>query len=332
MKLDAIIRELRDSAAFDHKRDIRPILNGLAGIDSGALPLGDDSAALADGDGHLLVAIEGFLNEFVAAEPEFAGYCGVMVNVSDIYAMGGRPLAVVDALWSDGAARAGEIVGGLRQAAGKYGVPVVGGHSNTRTDRPQLSVAIVGRARALLTSFDARPGDSLIVACDARGRYRDVGDNWDASSAAPGERLRDDLEILPVLAEQGLCRAAKDISMAGVVGTVLMLLEASGVGAVLDLDVLPKPVGVPLARWLRTFPSYGFVLSVAPTHRDAVLAAFHQRDLAAAEAGRITAGGCFDLTLGDERDRFWDLSREPFIGRAASAASSPSSHQGGRHA
>ena len=36
-----------------------------------------------------------------AAEPWFAGYCGVMVNLSDVAAMGGRPVAVVDALWAE---------------------------------------------------------------------------------------------------------------------------------------------------------------------------------------------------------------------------------------
>ena len=35
----------------------------------------------------------------------------------------------------------------------RFGVPVVGGHTNTRTDRGQLSVAILGRAKRLLTSL-----------------------------------------------------------------------------------------------------------------------------------------------------------------------------------
>ena len=40
-------------------------------------------------DGSLL-RWKGFMNEFVAAEPWFAGWCSVMVNYSDILAMGGR--------------------------------------------------------------------------------------------------------------------------------------------------------------------------------------------------------------------------------------------------
>lgn len=69
-------------------------MQALAGT-SGAIALGDDCAAIPDGGGWLLVAIEGFLSDVVAQDPWFAGYCGIMVNVRDFAAMGGWPLAVV---------------------------------------------------------------------------------------------------------------------------------------------------------------------------------------------------------------------------------------------
>src|SRR5208282_3106561 len=99
----------------------------------------------------------------------FAGWCGVMVNVSDIAAMGGRPTAVVDALWAQGESSAAAILDGMRAAAAAFGVPIVGGHTNLAADAPQLSVAILGRARRLLSSFDARPGERVVAAIDLRG-------------------------------------------------------------------------------------------------------------------------------------------------------------------
>src|ERR1700710_617639 len=114
MSLSEIIRGLRDSKGFSHKRDIAAVL---ARLPAGSVRVGDDCAALPDGDSQLLFAIEGFLGEFVATDPWFAGYCGVLVNVSDIYAMGGRPLAVVDALWSAGSPHAAEILRGLEAAS-----------------------------------------------------------------------------------------------------------------------------------------------------------------------------------------------------------------------
>jgi selenophosphate synthetase-related protein len=108
--------DLRRGRGLAHKHDIAPVVARL-GVAGGTLvPVGDDTAAIPDGDGYLLFAIEGFLNELVAADPWFAGYCGVMVNLSDIAAMGGRPTAIVDAVWSNGLEAAEQILDGLAAA------------------------------------------------------------------------------------------------------------------------------------------------------------------------------------------------------------------------
>ena len=67
----------------------------------------------------------------------------------------------------------------------------------------------MGRARRLITSFDAVPGDVLVAAVDHRGAWREPFDNWQAALGAPPERLRGDMEILPRLAEDGLVAAGK---------------------------------------------------------------------------------------------------------------------------
>lgn len=315
--LQDLARRIRDARGVAHKRDIDAVMRRLGlGGRTGAVPVGDDCAAIPDGDGHLLFAIEGFLEGFVAADPYFAGYCGVMVNLSDVAAMGGRPLAVVDALWSRDAAAADAVLAGLCDAAALYGVPVVGGHTNTRAETGNLAVAVLGRAgRRLLTSFDAAPGDVLIAAIDLRGRFREPNPYWDASTGAPAERLRGDLAVLAGLAEDGLCAAAKDISMAGAVGTALMLLECSGVGGVVDPQAIPRPPDVPLARWLTAFPSFGFLLSVRPEAVPAVLARFAARDVAAAAIGRIDASRLARVrdTRGEEAV-VWDFRAEALIG------------------
>ncbi len=310
MELSALVHMLRESKGFAHKRDIAPLLARL-----GSPGNGDDTAVLEHGsEGKLLFAIEGFMNELVRDDPWFAGYCGVMVNVSDIYAMGGRPLAVVDALWSAGEERAAQVLAGMREASRKYGVPIVGGHTNSRNDREQLAVAIVGRAARLLSSFAARPGDRLLAVYDLRGQYREPNPYWDASTHAPGERLRADLELLPKLAEEGLCAAGKDVSMGGLLGTTLMLLECARLGALIDLDRIVTPAGVPLARWLLSFPSYGFVLAVAPPNVAAVQARFHARELSCVEIGRCTEERSLILHQGSERAELWNLAAQPFIG------------------
>ncbi|MFM0381291.1 sll0787 family AIR synthase-like protein [Paraburkholderia strydomiana] len=321
MSLHALVERLRESRGFRHKTDIAGVVASLASrLPNGtrdlaqAVAVGDDCAAIADGDGYLLLAIEGLVSDFVETMPWFAGYSSVMVNISDVYAMGGRPLAVVDALWSDGLESAEQILAGMAAASSAYGVPVVGGHSNTRSAEPQLAVSILGRARALLSSFNARPGDSLVMAVDLRGRFEDPYPFWNASVGAPAERLRDDLELLPQLAESGLCEAAKDISMAGVLGTSLMLLECSGVGARIDLDAIPRPDGVDFERWLSAFPSYGFLLSVRDEHVDEVHARFAQRGLACATIGSVDASREVVLTQQGDSALLWNFRESAFIG------------------
>ena len=286
--LRELAAELRGALGVQHKREIQAAARHLPASCSGPwgaaqVRLGDDTAAIPDGEGgYLMLAAEGMWPELVASEPAFAGYCSVLVNVSDVYAMGGRPLAIVNALFSVSAESATPLLAGMADAATHLGVPIVGGHTNLHSPYPALAAAVLGRARHLLTSFDAVAGDDLIAAVDLRGRMHGRHAFWNATTDAPSARLRADYEVLPRLAEAGVAKAAKDISMGGLVGTALMLLEASGVGAALDLDALVRPPDVPLERWLLAFPSYGFLLSVPPAQSARVLAAFGEREISAA--------------------------------------------------
>jgi len=125
---------------------------------AGKTRLGDDCAAIPDGDGWLLFAAEGMLPSFVADDPWFAGYSAVMVNVSDVSAMGGRPVAIVDVLWTPGFDQSGQIWEGMSAASKAYGVPIVGGHTTLiKSGPPFLAAAVLGRAKQLITSLTSSP-------------------------------------------------------------------------------------------------------------------------------------------------------------------------------
>ena len=316
-RADRLAAFVRESRGVAHKCDIAAVVERLGLSGSDAVAVGDDTAVIPDPNGgYLLLAIEGFVADFVAADPWFAGYCGVMVNLSDVAAMGGRVIAVVDALWSNGEVDAAPVLAGMREAAAKYGVPIVGGHSNLKSAAGQLAVAILGRAERPITSFDAAPGDTIIVATDLRGQFREPYFWWDASTSAPGERLRGDMALLPELAESGLVTAGKDISMAGVVGTAMMLADASGVGAEISLDRLPIPAGVPIERWLAAFPSFGFILTAKPADAAAVCDRFHARGITAAAVGTVTTQRTLSIRIDGESATVWDFE-QPFTGCTA---------------
>ena len=272
---------------------------------AGAIKIGDDCAAIPDNGGFLLFAGEGMLESFVNDDPWFAGYSAVMVNVSDIAAMGGRALAIVDILWTPELEQANAIWEGITAASQAYGVPVVGGHTTiTRSGKNFLAAAVLGRAQHLITSFDAKPGDDLLLAVDLRGKYQGDQPFWNASVGAPAERLQRDLDLLPAIAEKLWVRAGKDISNGGIIGTLAMLLQCSNVGAELWLDRIPRPDGADLARWLISFPSFGFLFSVDPNQTANVTALFNDRQIACTRVGTITGSRAFALVYGTARETF----------------------------
>lgn len=307
-----LITSLRASLSILHKQDIQTAAKAIGQyVQSGQdqIWLGDDCAAIPDGDGYLLLAAEGISPQLVAQEPWFAGWCAVMVNLSDIAAMGGTPIALVDALWSESVAASQPLWDGLQAAAKAYGVPIVGGHTNCHSPYAGLAACILGRSQHLITSFDAQPGDALVMVVNLAGQYYGGYPFWNAATETNPELLRAQLKLLPQLAETGLVRAGKDISMGGLAGTLLMLAEASGCGAILNLDQVPHPPEVAWDKWLTSFPSFGFLLSVPPENVASVQAMFHPQGLTCEPIGRVIEGNQVHLQRQGERQLFWDLAR-----------------------
>ncbi|MCA0996964.1 sll0787 family AIR synthase-like protein [Alloyangia pacifica] len=310
--LDALAGRLRDHPSIRSKLGIARATRalGLSAASDGRP--GDDAAALPRDGGFDLLAGEGFIPAFIEDDPWFAGWCAVMVNLSDIAAMGGRSAAVVDQVWAPSAEAAAPLLQGLRDASAAYGVPLVGGHTNLSAPALGLAASVFGKAQRLITSFHAAPGDLLIAAVDHRGSYRNF-DNFCAALDAPPDRLRRDLDLLPTLAEDELTRAGKDISQGGIIGTALMLAECSSVGIDIDLTALVPPPGIAAERWLRSFPSFGFLLSVAPENANAVCARFCARGIDACAIGRVTDGSAVTLGDGLESALFWDHAQTPYL-------------------
>jgi hypothetical protein len=82
---------LRANRAIAAKADIGTVAGRLGLSGTSAAPVGDDCAAIRDGDGYLLFAIEGFMNEFVAGDPRFAGWLDAPVSTAqDTQTFSGR--------------------------------------------------------------------------------------------------------------------------------------------------------------------------------------------------------------------------------------------------
>jgi uncharacterized protein len=258
--LEAVVAAVRSAPGLLGKRDIKVIERLGASID------GDDAALVPHRGEYLVICGEAISPPFLRADPFGAGSAAVVTNVSDVRAMGGRPLALVDMLVSPDREHAERVLDGIAWAADLLGVPVVGGHL-TIGEEPALSASCTGVASKPLRAANAKPGDVLLAAFALDGRYMsDTRPFFTALHDRSPHQLRDDGEALVEVAENGLCHAARDVSMPGIAGSLLQMIEGAGCGALLDLDRLPRPDGTGLERWLLTFPSFGFLLASPPEH------------------------------------------------------------------
>ena len=291
-----VVASVLDNPGLRSKAEI-----GLVGEVLGAAPdwLGGpgDDGAVVEAAGTLVVACgEAVFPPFVAADPHGAGFAAVLTNVNDLAAMGAVPLGIVDTVVASEAV-ARKVLEGMREACGLLDVPIIGGHLTIHDGPPAVSAFGVGHAPFPLSVTNAAPGQSLVVAAALDGAMRADFPFFPAFTAR-GQRCAGDVRLLAQLAADGVCVASKDISMAGLIGSLAMLLECDGLGVTVDLDAVPTPAGVPLTRWLNCFPSFGFLLCVPSGREQECLAAFAERDLAAAVVGELNGTGELAVTTG----------------------------------
>jgi AIR synthase-related protein len=175
--------------------------------------------------------------------------------------MGAAPLGLLDALGARDAAHAARIVAGLRHAAEAYGVPVLGGHTQLGVPAG-LSVTALGRADRPVPGGGGRPGHAVRLTADLAGGWRQGyrSRQWDSASG----RRPADLRAMTGAVAAARPAAAKDVSMAGIVGTLGMLAEASGCGAVLDVAAVPRPADASTGDWFTCFPGFAMLTTDVP--------------------------------------------------------------------
>lgn len=312
-ELQNLVERIAVSKGFSRKKNIQAPLKMFAWDPEKMLdPIGDDAAILVTNDGYLLVSCDGIIPKLVQDEPRWAGYCAVLVSVSDIYAMGGRPLAVVNMLSAPDDETASLIAEGMAEGCRKLGVPMVGGHYLPE-ESEGVATAIIGKASHLLRATQGKAGQSLLIAIDLNGKPVKHYLQWDSTSNKEPQELQRKLEIMPTLAERGLASAARDISNAGIIGTIAMLAENTGCGARIQLDQIPKPEGIDLERWLNMFPGYGFIAAADPSKNDEIIALFAKEGIAAAVIGELTSDTRVIIQHGAEEADLIDWANEAMV-------------------
>lgn len=270
--------------------------------------LRDDAAVLGWPLGHELVATHDMLAEGVHFTPDCPpadiGWKLAAVNLSDLAAMGARPVGVLMGAGigaSRGADWAQALVRGLVQALERFGVPLLGGDTIRSGPTSVLALTALGSVPpgAALGRMGASAGDELWVSGT-------IGDAGLGLRVAQGARFGpDDAALLkryrrPVprlalgLALRGVASAAMDVSD-GLLIDAARLAEASGLGVEIDGAAIPlseaaRASGVAVAE-LATLGDDYELLFAAPAGADAAVRA-------AAEAARVPVAWIGQLVVG----------------------------------
>ncbi|MGB4652469.1 methanogenesis marker 2 protein [Methanothrix sp.] len=318
MNLESLAAELRGFVGVTRKKQIGELISFFP-IESKQIiaSFGEDAAVIDDGDEVMLLAADGIWSRLMDADPEWSGYCSVLVNVHDIAAMGGWPVAMVDVLSIGDPELAEKVLRGMKKGIEKFGVPIIGGHLHPDTPYNALDVAILGKAKkdGVILSSTAKPGEVIIAAYDMDGSPHPLfAINFDSTSFKESSVLAEQLGSMRELGESGLVRAGKDISNPGLLGTLAMLLETSKVGAVVDVEAIAVPEGLALVEWLKMYPGMGFVVSTRPENQEAVLEVFTRRGLTARVIGRITEARRLIIRGRGEEAVLFDLAQESVTG------------------
>ena len=243
----------------------------------GELWAGDDAAVVAPPDGPLLLAVDPMVAgvHFLDATAD-VGWAAVARNVSDLAAMGGRPLHALVSLVVPKGTDVSGVVDGLVEATALC--PIVGGDTSSG-DTLVITVAVTGTVDGdAVTRSGARSGDAVFVT----GPLGDV-------PPRPQPRVAEG-----TAARLGGATAMIDISD-GLALDLRRLAAASGVGVV--LDALPVADGATWDDAVERGESYELLFTAPDVDR--VLDAFARADLEPPiEIGRCTSE-TGELLLGD---------------------------------
>jgi phosphoribosylformylglycinamidine synthase subunit PurL len=299
----------------------KPLLKTLPTAGEGVVAgPGENAGVVSIGDG-LAVAfkIESH-NHPSAVEPYQGAATGVGGILRDIFTMGARPIAVLDALrFGDPAdARTRHLVGGVVRGVGGYGncvgVPTVGGElvfDPTYAGNPLVNVMAIGllEERRLTLATAGRPGDLVVLYGSATGRDGIGGasvlasatftdDETSKQSKRPSVQVGDPfaekllIEASLELIERGLVEGLQDLGAGGITCATSETADRAGAGILVDLDAIPRrEPGLEPFEVLISESQERMCAAVRPERWDEVREVCTRWGLPAAVIGRVTADG-----------------------------------------
>ncbi len=212
----------------------------------------DDAAVYRLNDEQALIATTDFFMPIVD-EPEDFGAIAATNALSDVYAMGGRPIMALAIVGMPLATlpldTIGAILRGGQQVCARAGIPVAGGHSIDSVE-PIYGLAVLGLAHPsrIRRNRDARAGDVLVLGKPLGVGVLSAALKKDALDAAGYRTMVETTTRLntpgPRLAELDGVHAMTDVTGFGLLGHALEMCRGAGLRARLEVAAVPLLPGV----------------------------------------------------------------------------------------
>ena len=268
---------------------------------NGFEPIGDDCTVLDMGGDALVISTDMLIEDVhflrSASSAEEVGHKSLMVNISDVAAMGATPIATLLSLslpetaqgeWMEGFMR------GYHEASSKHGIALVGGDTTASRDKIAINVVAIGRApkQNVKRRSAAKVGDVVCVTgrlgTSSKGLVDIMFGDLNTAAAKAHRMAQARITEGAWLGSKEEVHAMMDISD-GVASDIRHIMESSGVGAEIDIKLIPTDYDIRFAT--TGGEDYELLLTIAEEHFETIAEAFTAATGTPLTAiGRITEG------------------------------------------
>ena len=297
--LKKIATSIRENKNIIEKREIDPIVQLIQtkSYKSSRVfsDIGEDSASIIDNENFILMTTDRIKTDYILKNPFGAGFSSILVGIDDIYCCGGTPLAA-SLIVSFKNKQVGEkIFEGAMEGSQKFRVPIIRGHTRLNGNYYELSSTMIGEIKKndYISAKNAKCNDDIILAVDFLGRIPTVSKYyWDTVTFKQSEEVLLRRRSMNMIAQQHLANSAKDISNAGIFGTILQLIKYSNVGAMININKIKIPPflvknGYDLETYIKMYLTTSYILSAPEDKSKDILKIFDEHQMNATVIGKI---------------------------------------------
>jgi selenophosphate synthetase-related protein len=281
--------------------------------------MGEDAAGLIlreNKDELILLTTDAITEEFSKKSPWAAGFSAIMACADDIYACGGTPIAASAIISSDQPKIRDQLLNGILEATHRFEIPLIRGHTSDKTSNIGVSATVIGKIKKnyYISAGGAQTGDTILIIADFEGR---VGKSskyyWDTVTYKSKEEILGKKQIMQKIAQKKLVHASKDVSNGGIFGTLLLLLQYSKKGAIIDLELIKAPKGVitpvfGLIDFVKMYLTSAFLVTTSESNYGEIKKIGSEHGLIVYKIGNITENTQIQLKYRDTKEVYMDLT------------------------